>query len=135
MKLTPRPTSNSTTSDESLIPLINIVFLILIFFLVAASIRPFTAPGIKPAASSSEDASGAINFALMIDRTGALQFNNQPITEKALLALAANKTEKPELIVIADKDLEAATLIKQLQALSSGAFKSIKLLTKKETAE
>ncbi len=124
------PEQNRPQSEENLIPLINIVFLILIFFLVAATIRPFTASDITPANSSIADKSEPINFSLMIDKTGAMQFNGAPTSIEELTSAAAAGEGKPTLTIVADKDLPAKQLLTIAATLDAEKFTSINLVTR-----
>lgn len=128
------PTETRTQREENLIPLINIVFLILIFFLVAATIRPFTANDITPANSSIAEKSEPINFSLMVDKTGAIKFNGQTTTVEELIGNAVSEPEKPVLTIVADKELAASRLLTIVAALDAEKFTSINLVTR-EAAE
>ena len=59
------------TNDENIIPLINIVFLMLIFFLVAGALRPFQEEGITPAQANAEHEKERPLQPVMIDAEGA----------------------------------------------------------------
>lgn len=131
----PQPTtprnakSSASTSDENLIPLINIVFLILIFFLVAATLRPFTARQISPASSTSAEKAGPLTYTLMIEKSGKLLFANHPTTIEELRERAASEPQKPTLTIVADKDLTSEILLKHISSLNSGPFSAIHLIT------
>lgn len=128
--ITPRNTNtNASASDENLIPLINIVFLILIFFLAAATLRPFTARQISPASSTSAEKAGPLTYTLMIEKSGRLLYANQPTTISELRERAAREPQKTTLTIVADKDLTSEILLQHISALNGGPFSAIHLIT------
>lgn len=133
-------------NEENLIPLINIVFLILIFFLVAATIRPFEARDIKLASSQKHEKGLKVQFALMINKEGTLTFKGKTISMADLKTLgsdgeaddksAQNQNSKTPtttttkiLTLIADKELPAEKLLTIVAKLEATNFTAIKLVT------
>jgi biopolymer transport protein ExbD len=124
------PSRRRTTTDST-IPLINIVFLMLIFFLFAGTVSRDDAreiaPPVDPAAEEAIRSTGA----LVIDRTGALSRDGEPVTlDEVLMSLGKGLDESVRLVIAADGRLSVDELKPVLRRLSqSGA--SLVLLTEK----
>lgn len=116
-------------SEENLIPLINIVFLILIFFLITTVIRPFSAKDIELAQAVKNEKLNKVVHSLVIDKEGALQVNGEATTVEALpSAFASEGDEKRTVNVIADKELAADKLLEIVGHLGDLKLKNIKLI-------
>ncbi|WP_127144157.1 ExbD/TolR family protein [Pelagibacterium montanilacus] len=112
---------------ESTIPLINVVFLMLIFFLVAGTLAPPTDRDVTLAAS--RDAAGARpSETLMIAADGSPSWRGAPV---ALAPFAASWTspDGEPLRVGADRTLPARALIDALAALRAAGIEDIVLVT------
>jgi biopolymer transport protein ExbD len=105
---------------ETIIPMINVVFLLLIFFLLTAQIAPPTPFPLTPPASSAELA-GANRDVLFVSADGALAWNEA--RDAAVWPAIAARTEEGPVEIRADAGLAAATLAAHLKRLreASGA--------------
>lgn len=107
---------------EPVAPLINVVFLLLIFFLMAATLAPPDPLEATPPTSESGEAA-RINEAVVIDAAGTIAFGAFR-GDSALQAVADRLREDPDFVVMvrADQRASAATAaqtLKQLQALGA----------------
>ena len=118
--------------DTNLIPLINIVFLILIFFLIATVIRPFTAKNIKLAATNSEESLHRLTHHLVIDKEGQLTGKGKSLAITDLSnVFQIDESQDHTLNIIADKELPAEKLLQIVEEIQKLKFKKIKLVTEK----
>lgn len=116
-------------SEENLIPLINIVFLILIFFLITTVIRPFSAKDIELAQAVKSEKLSKMVSSLVMDKEGALWVNGEAISVEALPSVFASEGDKKrEVNVIADKELAADKLLEVVGHLGDLKLKNIKLI-------
>ncbi|WP_108819440.1 ExbD/TolR family protein [Pseudovibrio sp. Alg231-02] len=111
---------------ENTIPLINIVFLMLIFFLFAGSIDRDDAKNVSPAETQEQSSRELIAGALIIAPDGSISQNEQPVHVEDLIPLDGNKDP---LMVVADKALSGQTLARTLAALKKQGFSDITLVT------
>ncbi|EEA92406.1 ExbD/TolR family protein [Pseudovibrio denitrificans] len=111
---------------ENTIPLINIVFLMLIFFLFAGSIDRDDAKNVSPAETQEQSSRELIAGALIIAPDGTMTQNEQPIQVEDLTPLEGS--EEP-LMVVADKALSGQTLARTLAALKKQGFSDVTLVT------
>jgi biopolymer transport protein ExbD len=117
------PAHRSSTADDSLIPLINIVFLLLIFFMVAGQIATHQDPNIHPPESSSQLTLEPAKIELAMNSAGELLLDGQAADTKTLKRrVSALVTDGANLRVSlrADRNATAADLdivLNQLRAL------------------
>lgn len=96
------------SEKESTIPLINVVFLMLIFFLIAGTIAPVTDVVIDPILTSIEKQVPP-EEAISIRRDGTLLFRGQIIDTSE--EMPKELTEMKVLIVYPDKETDAALFL------------------------
>lgn len=136
MKL-PKPTKKS--APENTITLINVVFLMLIFFLVAGSLTP---PLDKEVAMiGTRDAENAAPpDALAVRADGSYWYRGSEITLDRYLAdypppatgVAEAENGSP-LKVVVDRDLPAEDLVSLTGALRDAGFPSVTVVTERQT--
>lgn len=121
------------TIDDAIMPLINIVFLLLIFFLVAgrlSSAEPFkVAAPFGESTNTSEEPAPLI----LVGGDGALALDGAVVTEEALItALALRSAEAPSLLVRLKPDAtaKAAEIARLMEALKAAGVSRIMLLTR-----
>ncbi|ADZ70595.1 ExbD/TolR family protein [Polymorphum gilvum] len=117
---------------DNTIPLINIVFLMLIFFLFAGSVARDDARRIEPPANISEDENVRSTGALVIDSEGRLFLGDAEVTlEDYLATQAAAETGAGSLRIAADGGLPADRLEEVLAQLAGSGAKEVVLITRK----
>lgn len=111
---------------ESVLPMINVVFLLLIFFLMTAQIAPPEPMEVEsPVAEMSTDPEDAP--ILFIAADGEMAFEDIR-GEAALLALAARAEAQPVLRLKLDAALPGAVLAKRMQQFAAMGFSRIELI-------
>ncbi|MGB7302334.1 MAG: biopolymer transporter ExbD [Burkholderiaceae bacterium] len=138
-----RQVTRKRESDDRLIPLINVVFLMLIFFLLAGSIRPPDPFDVTLPQSNSEQARPRDAMVLLVGPDGRLSVDGAVLEEgrpDALSqALAAHwrgtdPTDNPQLRKIeirADQQLPIARLRLILSAVSGAGADEVSLITQR----
>ncbi|MBI1385172.1 MAG: hypothetical protein GC150_09700 [Rhizobiales bacterium] len=124
-----RPGAN----EENLVPLINIVFLILIFFLVTSTLRPYSDREIELAHSEALVTAGAVRRAILLARDGTLKVDNSTIALDQLGETLAQWAEEPArtVTIIADRRAAAEPLVAVVTMASAAGLTDIKLLTRR----
>lgn len=130
-------------SPESIVPMINVVFLLLIFFLMTAQIvppEPFDVT--PPIAQGGEPAEG--EFTLYLGADGVLAYRNTQGAKAALAALAAEKdaycvaggcsedVPPPPVILRADAEVPGARLAALMPRIAQAGFGELQLVTVQE---
>lgn len=115
--------------EENLIPLINIVFLILIFFLITTVIRPFSAKDIEIAKAVRNEKLHKITHSLVINKKGEIKANSQVVTINDLPTIFRSEDgNKVSVNIIADKELGADKLLEIVTHLGDLKLSNIKLI-------
>ncbi|ANB35295.1 biopolymer transport protein ExbD [Rhodovulum sulfidophilum] len=114
------------TRGESIVPMINVVFLLLIFFLMSARLvppAPFEAE--PPRADGAEPAAGEM---LHLSAAGDLAFGAAR-GEAVFAALAARPEAAGPLVIRADAGVEAAALARLAARLTAEGRGPLRLVT------
>ncbi len=125
---------------ENLLPMINVVFLLLIFFLISAQLTaPEPFPVTPPEAEAAAEAEAAGDFTLYLDAGGEVGYRDATGLDAALAALAAARARHcaardceaapPTLALRADGAVPAARLAGLLPALGQLGFARVDLVT------
>ena len=116
-------------NEDNLLPLVNIIFLLLIFFMLAGVIaKQKELHNVNLASAAIEEYNEDNKNTLFINVDGSLTLNDQPITESTLQAqLVSLKTE--DIIIAADGSLDSSSLNKILLILSASQIKNVTLLS------
>lgn len=113
---------------ESTIPLINVVFLMLIFFLIAGTISPVTDNAIEPILTSMEKPVPP-EEAISIRQDGTLMFKNEIVRISVDIPKAFSQMER--LIVYPDKETDALLFLDIAQELHHRTKKTVVMLVER----
>jgi len=123
---------------ENLLPMINVVFLLLVFFLISAQLTPPEPfPVTPPEAETEAEAEG--DFTLHLDATGEVGYRDAIGQDLALAALTSARDEycaasdceaaPPALLLRADGAVPAARLAALMPVLGKLGFARVDLVT------
>ncbi len=138
MKLsTSQNTAQSASIDDRIMPLINIVFLLLIFFLVAGVIKDVEPVEVDPPASIAEIESKNSDLTIFIAENGQLALDDDllddTIFKTKLTAIITNHPEK-SVRIVADKNIDSTKVIDILETLRQAGSSQVKLTTRVKEA-
>ena len=116
-------------NEDNLLPLVNIIFLLLIFFMLAGVIvKQKELHNVNLASATIEEYIEKDKNTLFINADGALTLNDQPIGESLLKEkLILLKTDN--ILIAADGSLDSSSLNKILLILSDSEIKNVTLLS------
>ncbi|MGH1355302.1 MAG: ExbD/TolR family protein [Thalassovita sp.] len=111
---------------ENIVPMINVVFLLLIFFLMTSEIAPPEPFDVTPPAADSATDPSAEPI-LYVDAKGQLAFEN--LRDASAIAALAERSAKDQVIQLrADAELEAKTLARILRQLAESGLSRVELM-------
>ena len=118
--------------DDRLIPLINIVFLLLIFFMIAGQISHQQNQNIQPPVSQSEEKAALPEWLIEVDPSGRYRLNGNDVSEQGLKDQLAGLAEPSSIrfTLKADRTLKAETLDQVLNILRSFGIAKLTLLSR-----
>lgn len=121
--------------DERILPLINVVFLLLIFFIIAGQLAATDPFEVEPATSASEAPAEVPELVVLAGSDGRLALNGEVMDEAELKsALAAHLgrdgiAAAPPVRLKADGRAEASRIIAVMEMLREAGAEKIRLLT------
>ena len=127
-----KPVRRRPDEDQRIMPLINVVFLLLIFFMVAGQLSKTDPVKIEPPLSASETEPGAREIQVLIAPDGRLLLGGEEIGAGDLSArLGAMLTDRRDktVHVKADGRADALEVIGVLDRIKAAGVEKVKLLT------
>ena len=118
-------------STDWVLQFINIVFLMLLYFLVNGTVAQTPQSNIHLPLAAQSNAGLPPHNALYVDLTGKLFFQGQRVSASALPQRLPVADANPVIIVAADKRLPAAQLLKLLAELRGWGFSRLSVLAVK----
>jgi biopolymer transport protein ExbD len=126
--------------DDNLIPLINIVFLMLIFFMVAGHISESDPIQVQPPASVSDSQSEVKPLTIVVSTEGEIAVGQEQVTKDTLSAVINQHFEQAadpqafRLLVKVDANLAVEDLQQVLSLIKQTGIKRIALATQKQAS-
>ena len=123
---------SSIDSEENELPLINIVFLLLIFFLLAGSIAIPDLFVVQPPSSESELESSASEITLLIASDGKFAIQGEEVKFEQIQGIASKiVSENPHqpIKLKVDELVDSGTVIKAMEVLRDAGVKKTLLAT------
>lgn len=126
------PQPQHRPQEENMIPLINIVFLLLIFFMLAGTLAAPDLFRVEPPQSSATAVPGEEAVVLMLAEDGRLALEQEYVRDSALAERVRQQLEarpQAELQVKADASVSSRRLLEIMNLLRDAGVDKIRLLT------
>ena len=120
--------------EADLISLINIVFLMLIFFLVASTLRPFALRDLSLAQLVSGEPGVSARGYVIVQQDGMLRHQGKQVALDDLaakLSAAFPETRNRPIAIVADHRASATRLIDVANVLQAAGFHNLKVVTRR----
>ncbi|MAR00087.1 MAG: biopolymer transporter ExbD [Oceanospirillaceae bacterium] len=124
------PTRRRTSGDDNLIPLINIVFLLLIFFMVAGRIQQQPDASLQVPAGSAAAEAQSLSVFVSLAADGTLTYRDE-VVSPAALSEQLEHTGLKSISVVADRRATAAQLDDLLEVFRQRTDLAISLILEK----
>ena len=112
--------------EDNLLPLINLVFLLLMFFIAVGQISSTSLPDLP--GSKAQQSPEQPRADLVVKSSDDWFVDGQSITEDQLLDLLPAPNDETPLRIGANRSMTMATMEKLFQRLESGGYKDVVLL-------
>jgi biopolymer transport protein ExbD len=123
-------TRRTREKPEPTIALINVVFLMLIFFLVAGTIAQPLDGDLKLVRTADLDPASPPD-ALVISADGALSFRGRPMVDITDYLAQEDRQPTDVIQIVPDRDLAASRLIEVGAALRTGGAQKVMIVTER----
>lgn len=119
--------------ERNIVPMINVVFLLLIFFLLAGTLTQRPPFELDPVATTLQPPGEAPEGGLYVSATGQMFFQGRPVTVEGLAAAARMRPAASDdtLDVIVDRRLKGEALFPIMEALAKSSLTKIRLVTER----
>ncbi len=125
---------NSRGQDENAIdmtPMLDVVFILLIFFIVTSSLDQSQQLEVTLPSASESTAPKNKNFEIQIDKNEEIIFDGERYSfAEALTLLLEKSSEFEDLIVYADKDLRTGVFVRLADYAKASGYSSVAIATK-----
>ena len=123
---------STTNHSENILPLVNVVFLLLIFFMLAGAFsKPDLFDVVVPSAENDNAADRKV-LTILMNENGEIALDQSILSEEELIKTISNEIESGSLVQLqlkADANMNATRLIDVMELLSGTELSSIHLLT------
>ena len=120
------------SSDDSVLPLINVVFLLLIFFMLTGKLAVSDPFEVAPPESGSEGPSGSRDMIVLVGREGQVALDGRVLSEAEFGAAVAERLEENQPFQIqlkADQLAEATLVVRVMEMMREAGIERVQLLT------
>lgn len=124
-----RIVGNKATQEENVIPMINVIFLLLLYFMIAGNLQPDY--NVTPPFSTQTAEPSAQIPTLSVGPDGAMRFENRPVTWPQFEAELLKFTGHEKLKIHADAKVDALTVSKIMKASSDAGILQFVLVTQR----
>ena len=123
---------STTNHSENILPLANVVFLLLVFFMLAGAFsKPDLFDVVVPSAENDNAADRKV-LTILMNENGEIALDQSILSEEELIKTISNEIESGSLVQLqlkADANMNATRLIDVMELLSGTELSSIHLLT------
>ena len=130
-----RRSASKRNDDDRILPLINVVFLLLIFFMLAGKLSAGDPFRVDPPASLSEGPATAKQIEILIGSDGQLALDDALVDETGLregVERRLGESEGVPVNVKADGGVEALRVVAVMELLRDAGVEKLRLLTVSE---
>ncbi len=119
--------------EENVIPMINIIFLLLLYFMVVGNLSPDY--NVNPPFASQEKESSSLIPTISVTKEGQLRFENVPVTWEELGNRLRNVSDLDKIKIYADAESDALTISEIMKTSANVGIVQFVLVTQKKTSE
>lgn len=128
--------STEESPKVDLTPLIDVVFILLIFFILSASFQKESSVEVdRPSASSSTVKEASKTLTVSVDRNHQIWFKGSVVNLTQLqfqMKSVVSKKEKINTIINADKSVDTGTLVQIIDAIRLSGISNVAIATKEQ---
>ena len=119
--------------EENVIPMINIIFLLLLYFMVVGNLSPDY--NVNPPFASQEKESSSLIPTISVTKEGQLRFENIPVSWEELGTRLRNVSDLDKIKIYADAESDALTISEIMKTAANVGIVQFVLVTQKKMSE
>lgn len=126
------PDRRPDQTEERILPLINVVFLLLIFFMIAGNLTATEPFEVEPPASNSGKAHKPDPTVILMGTNGRFAYDNEALTRAQVLeriGAMVDQNPKARITLKIDERLSGNQLVRFTRALYQAGVEKLRLLT------
>ncbi len=124
-----RLVGNKATQEENVIPMINVIFLLLLYFMIAGNLQP-DYDVTPPVATRDAEPSPQVPT-LSVKKDGSMRLENRPVSQEQLEVELAKLSAHEKIKIHADAKVDALTVSKIMKTASQAGILQFVLVTQK----
>ena len=119
--------------EENVIPMINIIFLLLLYFMVVGNLSPDY--NVNPPFASQEKESSSLIPTISVTKEGQLRFENIPVSWEELGTRLRSVSDLDKIKIYADAESDALTISEIMKTAANVGIVQFVLVTQKKMSE
>ena len=119
--------------EENVIPMINIIFLLLLYFMVVGNLSPDY--NVNPPFASQEKESSSLIPTISVTKEGQLRFENVPVSWEELGTRLRSVSDLDKIKIYADAESDALTISEIMKVAANVGIVQFVLVTQKKMSE
>ena len=119
--------------EENVIPMINIIFLLLLYFMVVGNLSPDY--NVNPPFASQEKESSSLIPTISVTKEGQLRFENVPVSWEELGNRLRSVSDLDKIKIYADAESDALTISEIMKTAANVGIVQFVLVTQKKMSE
>ena len=119
--------------EENVIPMINIIFLLLLYFMVVGNLSPDY--NVNPPFASQEKESSSLIPTISVTKEGQLRFENIPVSWEELGTRLRDVSDLDKIKIYADAESDALTISEIMKTAADVGIVQFVLVTQKKMSE
>ncbi len=133
-RLSEKIIGKKTAKEENVIPMINVIFLLLLYFMVVGNLSPDY--NVNPPLANQEAESSTLVPTVSVTKDGELRFENQPVKQTELTGRLRSIGDYEKIKIYADAESDALMVSEIMKAAADvGILKFILVTQKKQVDE
>ncbi|MEQ8232370.1 MAG: biopolymer transporter ExbD [Gammaproteobacteria bacterium] len=124
-----RLVGNKATQEENVIPMINVIFLLLLYFMIAGNLQPDY--DVTPPFATQEAEPSKQLPTLSVKKDGSMTFENRPVTLDGLKAELARISGNEKLKIHADAKVDALKISRIMKTSAEAGILQFVLVTQR----
>jgi len=119
--------------EENVIPMINIIFLLLLYFMVVGNLSPDY--NVNPPFASQEKESSSLIPTISVTKEGQLRFENIPVSWEELGTRLRDVSDLDKIKIYADAESDALTISEIMKTAANVGIVQFVLVTQRKISE